>query len=336
MGRDMICPVCKGDCLRAAEEVIADVETRYLSCRRCPPEPNLSKNISGRLLPARVERCSFCGRAALDAVMLDALRLLQSCRLRDVDDGLRSVGMPLIDVGYPLAYPPRLGRNSLILVGEKYSKAAAEAMVRDIPEIKGVIESRGVPGVMNPKEKPLENLLLAGCDLRADVVSSLMGELVVYKRQSLIHIEFSRQNSPKMRILEELYFRGKLRDVADGLCGPGTLGLMCVLAGAERVVFNDAWLPAVEDLLMNLEVNRKMLGIEEIEHMETPTRMVGRKPVLVARTRGACRIEVYHGDLARLFSRARPAELCLIDHFPGSDTRALEQACRSCKETVIV
>ena len=336
MGRYMICPVCKGDCLRAAEEVIADVETRYLSCRRCPPEPNLSKNISGRLLPARVERCSFCGRAALDAVMLDALRLLQSCRLRDEDDGLRSVGMPLIDVGYPLAYPPRLGRNSLILVGEKYSKAAAEAMVRDIPEIKGVIESRGVPGVMNPKEKPLENLLLAGCDLRADVVSSLMGELVVYKRQSLIHIEFSRQNSPKMRILEELYFRGKLRDVADGLCGPGTLGLMCVLAGAERVVFNDAWLPAVEDLLMNLEVNRKMLGIEEIEHMETPTRMVGRKPVLVARTRGACRIEVYHGDLARLFSRARPAELCLIDHFPGSDTRALEQACRSCKETVIV
>lgn len=336
MGRDMICPVCKGDCLRAAEEVIADVETRYLSCRRCPPEPNLSKNISGRLLPARVERCSFCGRAALDAVMLDALRLLQSCRLRDEDDGLRSVGMPLIDVGYHLAYPPRLGRNSLILVGEKYSKAAAEAMVRDIPEIKGVIESRGVPGVMNPKEKPLENLLLAGCDLRADVVSSLMGELVVYKRQSLIHIEFSRQNSPKMRILEELYFRGKLRDVADGLCGPGTLGLMCVLAGAERVVFNDAWLPAVEDLLMNLEVNRKMLGIEEIVHMETPTRMVGRKPVLVARTRGACRIEVYHGDLARLFSRARPAELCLIDHFPGSDTRALEQACRSCKETVIV
>ena len=336
MGRDMICPVCKGDCLRAAEEVIADVQTRYLSCRRCPPEPNLSKNISGRLLPPRVERCSYCGRAALDAVMLDALRLLQSYRLRDEDDGLRSVGMPLIDVGYPLAYPPRLGRNSLILVGEKYSKAAAEAMVRDIPEIKGVIESRGVPGIIDAAKKPLENLLLAGCDLRADVVSSLMGELVVYKRQSLIHIEFSRQNSPKMRILEELYFRGKLRDVADGLCGPGTLGLMCVLAGAERVVFNDAWLPAVEDLLMNLEVNRKMLGIEEIVHMETPTRMVGRKPVLVARTRGACRIEVYHGDLARLFSRARPAELCLIDHFPGSDTRALEQACRSCKETVIV
>ncbi|MDD1732869.1 MAG: methyltransferase, partial [Methanothrix sp.] len=220
--------MCKGNCIRAAEEVLGDVETRYLSCSRCPPEPNLSKSISGRLLPPKVERCPSCGRAALDAVMLDALRLLQSFGLRDKDDGLRSVGSPLIDVGYPLAYSPRLSRGSLILVGERYSESVAEAMVRDIPEIKGVIQSCGVPGVIDDQKKPLKNLLLAGCDLRADVVSSLMGELVVCKRQSLIHIEFPRDNAPKMRILEELYFQGKLRDVADGLCGPGTLGLMCV------------------------------------------------------------------------------------------------------------
>ncbi|MDD1737342.1 MAG: methyltransferase [Methanothrix sp.] len=328
--------MCKGNCIRAAEEVLGDVETRYLSCSRCPPEPNLSKSISGRLLPPKVERCPSCGRAALDAVMLDALRLLQSFGLRDKDDGLRSVGSPLIDVGYPLAYSPRLSRGSLILVGERYSESVAEAMVRDIPEIKGVIQSCGVPGVIDPKKKPLKNLLLAGCDLRADVVSSLMGELVIYKRQSQIHIEFPRDNAPKMRILEELYFQGRLRDVADGLCGPGTLGLMCVLAGAQRVVFNDAWLPAVEDLLVNLEVNRGLLGIEEIELIEPPQGMVGSDPVLLARARGACQIEVYHGDLCRLFSRARPAGLCLIDHFPGKDTRALQQACRCCKETVIV
>ena len=302
---------------------MGDVETRYLSCSRCPPEPNLSKSISGRLLPPKVERCPSCGRAALDAVMLDALRLLQSFGLRDKDDGLRSVGSPLIDVGYPLAYSPRLSRGSLILVGERYSESVAEAMVRDIPEIKGVIQSCGVPGVIDPKKKPLKNLLLAGCDLRADVVSSLMGELVVYKRQSLIHIEFPRDNAPKMRILEELYFQGRLRDVADGLCGPGTLGLMCVLAGAQRVVFNDAWLPAVEDLLVNLEVNRGLLGIEEIELIEPPQGMVGSDPVLLARARGACQIEVYHGDLCRLFSRARPAGLCLIDHFPGNGYQSI-------------
>jgi hypothetical protein len=268
--------------------------------------------------------------------MLDALRLLQRFGLRDKDEGLRSVGSPLIEVGYPLAYSPRLGRGSLILMGERYSKSAAEAMIRDIPEIKGVIQSRGVSGVIDLKEEPLENLLLAGCDLRADVVSSLMGELVFYRRQSLIHIEFSRQNAPKMRILEEIYFQGKLRDVTDGLCGPGTLGLMCALAGAKRIVFNDAWLPAVQDLLMNLEVNRGLLGIEEIELLEKASGTVGSEPVLMACARGACQIEVYHGDLSRLFTRAKPTSLCLIDHFPGKDTKALEQACRCCNEIVIV
>ncbi len=64
--------------------------------------------------------------------------------------------------------------------------------------------------------------------------------------------------------------------------------------------------------------------------------MVGSEPVLVARARGACEIEVYHGDLAKLFSRAEPTSLSLIDHFPGSDNRELERACRGCKETVIV
>ena len=68
-----------------------------------------------------------------------------------------------------------------------------------------------------------------------------------------------------MRILEQLYLEGKLREVVDGLCGPGTLGLIC---GAKRVVFNDAWLPAVQNVLLNLEANRSLLGIDEIEYPE--------------------------------------------------------------------
>ncbi len=332
----MICPVCKKDCLRPAEEVLAGIDSRYIACPACPPDPNFSKTIRGSLLPERLDRCRSCGRASLDAVMLDVLRVLQRFGLRDKEDGLRSVGSPLIEVGYPLAYSPRLGERSLIITGEGYSKRSAEAIIREIPEIKGVILGRGVPGVVSLDKKPLENELLAGCDLRADVVSCLLGELVIYKRQSRIHIEFSRQEAPKMKILEQLFFQGKLRDVTDGLCGPGTLGMMCALSGAERVVFNDAWLPAVQDLLINLEANRELLGIEKIEHLEPATEMVGSEPVLVARARGACEIEVYHGDLAKLFSRAEPTSLSLIDHFPGSDTRELERACRGCKETVIV
>jgi len=44
-----------------------------------------------------------------------------------------------------------------------------------IPEIKGVILSKGVPGVYRPGTKPLENVLLAGCDMRADICQSLFG-----------------------------------------------------------------------------------------------------------------------------------------------------------------
>jgi hypothetical protein len=268
--------------------------------------------------------------------MLDVLNILVEMGLRDKEDNLRSVGSPLIAVGYPLAYPPRLGPKSLIVTGERLSKDAADAILRGVTEVKGVILSSGVPGVVDSKAGSREWSLLAGCDTRGDVVQSLFGELVIYKSQSKIHIEFPRQSAPKMKILESLYFDGKIIDVLDGLCGPGTLGLMCVLAGARRVVLNDIWLPAVENVVLNLEANKEILGIEDIERLEHPTDALASEPVLVAEASGACEIEVYHSDLKRLFSKARPASTCLIDHFPGSDTHQLEEACRCCAKTVIV
>jgi len=154
----MKCPVCEKNCVRPAEEVLADIEQRYLACPACAPDPNLDKTARAKLLPDRVERCRSCGRATLDGVMLDALRLLQGYGLREEDDGLRSVGSPLIEVGYPLAYSPRLGPRSLIISGERYSKKAAQAMIEQIPEIKGVILSRGVAGLVDGGKRPRENV----------------------------------------------------------------------------------------------------------------------------------------------------------------------------------
>lgn len=335
----MLCPACGKDCIEDAEDILASIELRYMACRDCAPEPCLDKNRPLRDLPEAIDRCPSCGRGSLDAIMLDALRILQECGVRDASDTLRSIGSPLIAVGYPLAYPPRLAPKSLIIIGERLDKNAARSMVERVPEIKGVILQRGVPGVRDASSPPLENKLLAGCDMRADVVQSLFGDLVIYKSQSKIHIEFPRQSAPKMKILERLYYQGKLRDVADGLAGPGTLGLMCVLAGATHVVLNDAWLPAVQNILLNLEVNKKLLGIDKIDCIEPlggHGDCVGHEPRLVCRADGACKIEVYHGDLIRLFGKAMPTELCLIDHFPGAKTAELEKACSRCKEIVIV
>ena len=257
----MKCPNCGKGCVQTASEVIAGIEQRYMACRDCAPEPNLDKTRPLKALPGEVERCKSCGRAPLDAVMLDALRVLEEFGLRDKRDTLRSVGSPLISVGYPLAYSPRIGPHDLIIAGERLGKAAAEAIVKRIPEVKGVILNKCVPGVSDSLDFASENVLLAGCDMRADVAQSIFGELVIYKSQSKIHIEFSRHSAPKMRILEQLYFEGKIRDVVDGLCGPGTLGLMCALAGAKRVVLNDAWLPGVQNVQLNLKVNQEAFGI---------------------------------------------------------------------------
>jgi hypothetical protein len=330
----MDCPCCGKSCVKSAEDILSSIEGIYIACPDCAPEPNLDKNMPYKALAHEVLRCQSCGRAPLDAVMLDVLCILEQAGLRDAEDTLRSIGSPLISVGYPLAYPPRLAPQSLIIMGEQLGKEAGEEIVRRVPEVKGVILSRGIAGVFDSGTAPVENELLAGCDMRADVVQSLFGELAIYKSQSKIHIEFPRQSRPKMKILEGLYFAG--REVVDGLCGPGTLGLMCALAGAKRVVLNDIWLPAIENTLLNLEVNRNLLGIDEIEYPELPVKSIGEEPVLVAQAFGTCEIEVYHGDLTKLFSRVKPADICLIDHFPGARTKELEAACRCCKRVVIV
>jgi hypothetical protein len=330
----MKCPSCGQCCPRPAEEVLSEIAEMYMACPACPPDPRLDKARPLEDLPTEVMRCLSCHKATLDGVMLDCLQILVELGLREKGDSLRSVGSPLIAIGCPLAYPPRLGPGSLLISGERLNREAAQVILARVPEVKGIILGRDRAGVARAGVR--ENLLLAGCDLRGDVVQSLFGELVIYKSQSKLHIEFPRESAPKMRILEEALLSTKAREVADVLCGPGTLGLMAILGGAKRVVLNDIWLPAVENVMLNLEANRSLLGLEEIERLERPRPSVGSEPVLVGRASGSCQVEVYHGDLARLFSRARPADLCLIDPFPGESYKDLEKACRVCRKVIIV
>ena len=107
-------------CVEPAEEVLAGIEQRYLACCNCPPEPNLDKTLSLESLPEKIERCQVMRQS--NAGCGNARCLESSSRsigLRDNLDTLRSVGSPLIEVGYPLAYSPRLGLRSLIIFGER-------------------------------------------------------------------------------------------------------------------------------------------------------------------------------------------------------------------------
>lgn len=344
------CPTClQTGCIRPAEEVLDIIYQKYLVCPDCPPEPGWDKMATLCALPFKVNRdtlrCQSCGRRPLDAVMGHILSIMIQHGDRQEHESLFDVGTPLITCGFPIMYPPRLGTDDLVLLAFNVGPETAGDIVETVPEIKGVVLRSGHQtesvGILDSDLEPHQYTLLAGCDMRCDVAQSVFGELVIYKSQSKIHIEFPRENGYKMGVLEKLDRRGLLagRIVLDGMCGPGTLGLTSLLAGAAKVIMNDAWRPAIENVLLNIEVNSDILTLEPeivtpIEHLP----LVGDEPVLVARALRGSRIaaEIYFGDLRRLCVKVGKCDICLIDVFPSVDPADFIEACSEITSNVIV
>lgn len=302
-----------------------------MACNNCPPDPKLKKDAPFRVIEQEGydnKPCTNCGARHLDIVMADALAVMIEYGCRSKDAHLFDVGTPLISIGCPLAFAPRLKTDELILVADNIDQKVAGKLV-DIPEIKGVIKRVGTPtqsvGILDTNSEPHTYELLAGCDVRCDVVASSFGELCIYKSQSKIHIEFGRESPEKMQVLERLYMQGHLtgENVIDGFCGPGTLGLMCVLAGAKHVILNDAWRPAIDNTLVNIEVNKDILGVELEKIVDTSTLSdIGNETVHVAQAKGnGVVIDVFHGDFRKLLDveEVDDFDICLIDTYPSVD-----------------
>ncbi len=342
--KNIECPVCGStNCIQPAKQVLSAIYDTYMACSACPPEPNIPKLEPIMCLNISHESCKVCHKRPLDAIMGDVLTMLVDAGDRDHSATLKSVGTPLVTIGYPLAYAPRLGKDMLIIVMADVKEETAVRIVDEVSQVKGIIRRTAAQdvsvGIMDTDKTPVEYELLAGCDMRCDVVSSLLGELCIYKNQSVIHIEFPRPDSPKMKIIEGAYFDGLLtgKVVADVFCGAGTLGLMAILAGAKKVILNDAWKPAVMDVILNLRVNADILGIEIEQLVDTDTLpMVADKamPILVAKGSGACEIEVYHGD-AILLADSIECDTCLMDTFPGASTEKFVGAWKNVAKNII-
>ncbi len=167
------------------------------------------------------------------------------------------------------------------------------------------------------------------------MVSSVFGEVCIYKSQSMIHIEF---NNTKIQKLEKLYLNGEFENacVADGFCGPGTLGLLCILGGARKVILNDAWLPAVRNTILNIKANSGILGVEiELEEKDYDI-PIGDEPVLMARARGNAEILVYHGDIRKLGRAVKECDICLVDTFPSVNPAPYIHLCSEIAKKVII
>jgi len=220
------------------------------------------------------------------------------------------------------------------------SKEVADKIIERVPEIKGVIKRFGAPtqsiGILDTDSKPHTYELLSGCDMRCDVISSSFGEVCIYRNQSRIHIEF---NNNKIKKIEALYFKGDLESatIVDGFCGPGTLGLLSVLGGARKVILNDAWLPAIQNTIINIKANSEILGIK-VDFETNIEKIIGSEPALAAKASGLSEILVYHGDIRQLHKiiGKKECDICLIDTFPSIDPANYISICSEIAKKVVV
>jgi len=321
----MQCPVCGQDCVNSARDIIETLETVFAPCGECRgrtldktrPPPDLT-----------IAQPCQCGKRFIDDVFVHLYSILVEEKVLSTDDPLKKVGMPLVHPGFATEEAPYLPKNSLVLLSQLVDEPVARRLYREVPEVRGVVKcGKFVPGAVDVdlSVPPRVYELLAGCDVRADVFYTQHSPVVVYKQQSLIHIEFPRGYDPKI-ISVGVHLRHSLPSVfVDASCGVGTLGIIAAQYGVPHVIMNDAWYAAAFWAAFNLKVNSESLLSGEIHMLEDyasmATHPVVREPRRIAYTEGKQLVEVYQGDFRNLppLIPERDRILTIIDLFEKED-----------------
>jgi tRNA G37 N-methylase Trm5 len=319
---------CGDTCIRPVSEALKDIELFYKPCERCKTEKikkfsPLAEQIDLDEIDNRFGSCE-CGKRQLDIVMAHVLKVMIDEGIKDKKANLRNACVPLVTPGYLTNFVPYLPEDSLVILSDKVDKRCAETIVREVREVKGVLkgDSRKTVGIKDSDSNPHIYELLAGCDLRCDIIQTPYGTLGIYKYQHEIHIEFPTLESPKIEILEKALKDYDKPSVLDCTCGPGTLGIACLKAGARKVVFNDIWSPAIETTLINLEAN----GF--------PVKPSGSEEELIA---SGDKFEVYSMDIRELANFLdEKFDICIIDAFPGVDTAEFVEAASKIGKNVVI
>lgn len=320
---------CGSNCIKSRSDVLKNFKGLYNPCNNCEEfklkkfSP-LTKQMDVNLLDTNFKRCT-CGRRYLDVVMAHILKVMMDEGVKDADSTLRNVCVPLITPAYPLDNIPHLLDNSLVILAKDMDRRCAKRILAEIPEVKGVLKGdlKDTVGVKDSESSPITYELLGGCDLRCDLVNTPWGVLCLYKYQGQIHIEVPKPLSPKVKELKKILSKYDPTKVLDCTCGPGTLGLAALSAGARRVVFNDIWYPACQMTEMNLEIN----GF--------PVTIKGDGEGLIA---VGDNFEVYCSDVKDLkHVLSEKFDVCLVDVFPGVDTNDFRKSLEGiCREVVII
>jgi hypothetical protein len=321
--------MCGSRCVRYADDILQDIKLVYVPCDKCQ-EPGLKKfkplkdQVDLELLNADYGKCS-CGKRHLDVVMAQTLKIMIEEGIRDEKSTLRNTCTPLITPAYPMRSAPYLKTKSLVILAVGMSQNCADRIINEIPEIKGVLNGdiNQTVGVIDSDSSPHVYKLLAGCDMRCDVVLNSYGTLCIYRNQAEIHVEFSKPVSPKIEALKKVIGKYECPSVLDCTCGPGTLGIVCLKAGSKRVVFNDIWYPAAKMTAINLEVNGFQTDLFKV------------KKGLIGIGNN---YSIYCEDVNNLKNVLNEKfDICIVDTFPGVDTEDFVNSIKElCREIVII
>ncbi|MBN1168103.1 MAG: hypothetical protein JXA44_13400 [Methanospirillaceae archaeon] len=338
----IVCPVCQKPHVNPAEDLLTVIPDRFSPCTACAPFHTRNLLKRSPLPPSYtiLEPC-ICNRRFIDDVMAHIYLLFCREGVFTGNEDLAGIGMPLPDPGLFLQHPPYLPFSSLILVTSHEIADIAECILREVPELSGIIiRDNKIPGISGDDlSRPVDNTMThtytraAGCDVRADIFPCRAGTSVIYKPQSCMHIEFPRRFSEKIRSVERYIDRFSPRFCIDACSGPGTLGIAAARNRVPEVVCTDAWYAAAFFTGLNLLVNKELLGYEEVMMHTTYASMqqnpVRSSPILVAEAyKDGKSCQVYHGSLWNLGEvLEKEPDLTILDPFDKSDQAGISAAC---------
>jgi hypothetical protein len=320
---------CGSDCLKPALQILEYSKYLYSSCNECiefklKKYTPLNSQLNLNILDRSFGKCRNCGKRHLDIVMAHILKIMMEYGLKNKESNLRNVCVPLITPAYPTESVPYLPEDSLVILSEEMNKTCADEILKKIPEVKGVLKGyiKDIVGIKNSTSNPHTYKVLAGCDVRCDIIYTPWDVICIYKYQSQIHIEFPKPLSPKIKHLKKILDKYDKPTVLDCTCGPGTLGIAALKAGVGKVIFNDLWYPAVENTIINLELN----GF--------PLEVSNNKKGLIA---SGNNFEVYCLDVKKLGTVFNNQfNVCLVDTFPRIDPRNFVDAVKDICEEVLI
>ena len=264
---------CEKDCYTTFENLSEKIENMH-ECENCKDIQikkftPLKDLIDFNELTGDYKRCE-CSKRPLDIVMSHILKVMIEEEIVPEKATLRrNSPVPLSEFYYSSFNPQFINENSLIL--------------------------------LHPE-------LLEGCDIQTNVMRTLINEkIIINKQQSKHHIEVATTTESKLIKLHNYLNNNNIKKgiAVDAMCGSGAIGTYLLKYGFEKVIFNDIYPEAIENLKETLEVN----GINE-------------------------GYEIYNEAFEDL--EIEHADLCVIDAFPKDDTSEIIKKAEKIADTVLV